>query len=81
MALLWALFFASSFQVCHHYSDHFGSWSLLTDRDCSGQPYDVETGLYYYQSRYYDPELGRFIQPDSIVPNPGSSQSLSDGNQ
>jgi RHS repeat-associated protein len=42
----------------------------------TGQPYDVETGLYYFQSRYYDPELGRFIQPDSIVPDPGSSQSL-----
>jgi RHS repeat-associated protein len=42
----------------------------------TGQPYDTETGLYYYQSRYYDPELGRFIQPDSIIPDPGSSQSL-----
>ena len=42
----------------------------------TGQPYDAETGLYYFQSRYYDPELGRFIQPDTIVPDPGSSQSL-----
>ena len=24
---------------------------------------DEETGLYYYGARYYDPELGRFIQP------------------
>jgi RHS repeat-associated protein len=42
----------------------------------TGQPYDADTGLYYYQSRFYDPELGRFIQPDSIVPDLGSSQSL-----
>ncbi len=42
----------------------------------TGQPYDTETGLYFFQSRYYDPELGRFIQPDSIVPDVGSSQSL-----
>ncbi len=28
--------------------------------------YDIETGLYYLQSRYYDPETGRFISPDSI---------------
>ncbi len=28
--------------------------------------YDVETGLYYLQSRYYDPETGRFITADSI---------------
>ena len=25
-----------------------------------------ETGLYYLQSRYYDPEIGRFISPDDI---------------
>jgi len=50
-------------------------WPSFTSR-FTGQPYDAETGLYYYQSRYYDPELGRFIQPDSIVPNPNSSQSL-----
>ncbi len=28
--------------------------------------YDVETGLYYLQSRYYDPETGRFITADRI---------------
>ncbi len=27
--------------------------------------YDVETGLYYLHSRYYDPRTGRFISPDS----------------
>ena len=26
--------------------------------------YDTETGLYYLQSRYYDPEVGRFISID-----------------
>ena len=26
---------------------------------------DDETGLYYLNSRYYDPEIGRFISPDS----------------
>ena len=28
--------------------------------------YDIETGLYYLQSRYYDPQTGRFISMDSI---------------
>ena len=28
--------------------------------------FDVETGLYYLQTRYYDPEGGRFISQDSI---------------
>ena len=27
--------------------------------------YDAETGLYYVSSRYYDPEIGRFINADS----------------
>ena len=31
-----------------------------------GYYYDEETGLYYLNSRYYDPETGRFISPDSI---------------
>ena len=26
--------------------------------------YDNETALYYLQSRYYDPQLGRFINAD-----------------
>ena len=29
--------------------------------------YDHETDLYYLQSRYYDPELGRFINADALV--------------
>ena len=29
--------------------------------------YDEETGLYYLQSRYYDPEIGRFINADDIA--------------
>lgn len=27
----------------------------------------AETGLYYLQSRYYDPAIGRFINADSLV--------------
>ena len=29
--------------------------------------YDVETGLYYLRSRYYDPDWGRFLNSDSLV--------------
>jgi RHS repeat-associated protein len=29
-----------------------------------GYIYDTETGFYYLQSRYYDPAIGRFINPD-----------------
>ena len=31
-----------------------------------GYYYDVETGLYYLKTRYYDPETGRFITIDDI---------------
>ena len=42
----------------------------LMERNCllyRGCFYDHETGLYYLQSRYYDPEVGRFINADTIV--------------
>lgn len=42
----------------------------------TGQPIDEETGLYFYQSRYYDAELGRFTQADTIVPSANTSQAL-----
>ena len=32
-----------------------------------GYRYDSETGLYYLNSRYYDPETGRFINADGYV--------------
>ena len=32
-----------------------------------GYYYDNETGLYYLQSRYYDPAIGRFVNADSYA--------------
>ena len=32
-----------------------------------GYVYDQETGLYYLQSRYYNPEIGRFINADGFT--------------
>ena len=32
-----------------------------------GYVYDLETGLYYLQSRYYNPEMGRFLNADALV--------------
>ena len=32
-----------------------------------GYYYDSETGFYYLQSRYYDPQIGRFISVDGYV--------------
>ena len=32
----------------------------------TGRRYDLETGLYYYRARYYNPQIGRFLQTDPI---------------
>ena len=42
----------------------------------TGQRLDDSTGLYYYGARYYDAALGRFVQADTVVPEPGNPQSL-----
>jgi RHS repeat-associated protein len=36
-----------------------------------GYVYDRETGLYYLQSRYYNPTWGRFINVDAVIPDIG----------
>jgi len=36
---------------------------------------DGESGLIYMGARYYDPVITRFIQPDSVVPEPDDPQS------
>ena len=66
--------------VVRYYYDAWGN-NAVTDKDGNdvedgigklnpfryrGYYYDTETGLYYLQTRYYDPELGRFISQDSI---------------
>ena len=47
-----------------------------TERKFTGQRFDAADGLYFYQSRYFDPVVGRFLQPDSVVPAPDNPQSL-----
>jgi RHS repeat-associated protein len=49
--------------------------SFQVSRRFTGQVFDGETGLYYYNARYYDPELGRFIQPDTEIPDLSNPQS------
>ena len=40
--------------------------SIASASTYKGYSYDAETGLYYLQSRYYDPEVGRFINADDV---------------
>jgi len=32
----------------------------------TGRRFDIETGLYYYRARYYNPHIGRFMQTDPV---------------
>jgi len=57
----------------------------LFNKKYTGQTYDAsssmkdgeeDTGLCYYNARYYDPGIGRFISADTLVPNPYNSQSF-----
>jgi RHS repeat-associated protein len=50
--------------------------SLPTDYLFTGQKWDSTTGLYKMGDRYYDPTLGRFISPDSYIPDLTNPQDL-----
>jgi RHS repeat-associated protein len=62
----------SSRQVVSSYSyDAFGNitsktGTLTTPYTYTGREHDAESGLYYYRARYYDPTIGRFLQPDPL---------------
>jgi RHS repeat-associated protein len=47
-----------------------------TDWQYTGQRQDDSTGLYFYNARYYDPGLGKFVSPDPIISNPYNPQNL-----
>ena len=51
------------------------SGTAATDYLYTGQRQEAEIGLYFYMSRFFDPALGRFISPDSIVPRAGDPQA------
>jgi RHS repeat-associated protein len=42
----------------------------------TGQREESTIGLYFYNARWYDAALGRFIQADTVVPKPTDPQSL-----
>ncbi|MDP3703655.1 MAG: RHS repeat-associated core domain-containing protein, partial [Candidatus Omnitrophota bacterium] len=59
----------------------FGELASATGADgvvhrFTGQRFDQSTGLYFYQARYYDPSIGRFLSADPIVQDPADPQFL-----
>ena len=60
--------------VANYYYDAWGNITQITGNTALAQTnplryrsyyYDSETGLYYVSSRYYDPEIGRWINADN----------------
>ena len=50
--------------------------SIPTDRRFTGRRWEGGVGLYDYRARWYEPTLGRFVQPDTLVPEPANPQDL-----
>ena len=43
---------------------------MPTKRLFTGQILEATLGLYFFNARWYDSSLGRFIQPDTVIPSP-----------
>jgi len=62
--------YTSGTSVVEYRYDAFGSITYQTGSSlASANPYryDQETGYYYLESRYYNPETGRFINADGLL--------------
>lgn len=55
----------------------FDTQVKMTPVGFTGQPMDREARLYQMGVRSYDPALGMFLTPDTMVPDLGSTQGLS----
>ncbi len=62
----------------HEYMPFGEDW--ITEGDTKNAPkynsqeLDKESGYYFYNARHYDPEIGRFVTPDSVIDGELSTQ-------
>ncbi|MEM3434466.1 MAG: RHS repeat-associated core domain-containing protein, partial [Candidatus Methanomethyliaceae archaeon] len=56
--------------------ERYKAGSQKTDYRFTGQRIEDSLDLYFYNARWYDPVVGRFIQADTVVPEAGNPQSL-----
>ncbi len=57
----------------------YAQWPFALTQANIGQRANAQQndlGMYWYNSRWYDQLTGRFLQPDTIVPEPGNPGSL-----
>jgi RHS repeat-associated protein len=63
----------------HEYLPFGETWITEGDKKnapkYNSQEMDRETGYYFYNARHYDPEIGRFVTADTVVPDQYSTQS------
>ncbi len=50
--------------------ERYSSGTNPSTRGYTGQREETDIGLYFYNARWYDPTVGRFLQADTIVPDP-----------
>ncbi|MBI5123084.1 RHS repeat-associated core domain-containing protein, partial [Candidatus Roizmanbacteria bacterium] len=61
---------------------NYGPWGEIKSGgtqskfEYTGQEHDGETGLNYYNARYYNSDIRRFTQPDDIIPDLYNPQTL-----
>ena len=60
----WGVCFVEAFNLNNNAAAELALGNLNPFR-YRGYYYDTESGLYYLMSRYYDPQIGRFISPDT----------------
>ena len=53
----------------------YSSGALGTDYKFTGQREQAELGLYFYGARWFDPSIGRFTSPDTMIPSTQGTQA------
>ena len=56
-----------------------GNFAIVNPFRYRGYYYDTESGLYYLQSRYYDPTTGRFVNANDLIRNNAVNAFDNDG--